>query len=111
MDKTSEADVFAALSHPARRAILMTLRGGPRAASDLCEGLTISRPAASEHLQVLRQARLVRMERRGRERYYYLDPRPLADVGTWLNAALAFWTRRLNDLDALAQREREAPPR
>ena len=40
----------------------------------------------SEHLQVLRKAKLVREEPRGRERFYHLDPRPLADVEKWLAA-------------------------
>jgi hypothetical protein len=47
----------------------------------------------------------VKCERRGRERRYFLDPRPLADVGAWLNSMLAHWARRMDDLNALAGRE------
>jgi hypothetical protein len=43
----------------------------------------------------------VKVERRGRERYHHLDPRPLTDVGAWLNVALAHWARRIEDLAAL----------
>ena len=100
-------DLFAALAHPARRHLLMALRGGPRTASQLTEGLDIGRPAVSEHLQLLRLAGLVRVHARGRQRLYHLDPRPLTEVGAWLNEVLAFWTRRLDDLGALAERERE----
>ncbi len=103
------ADVFAALAHPARRQLLMALRAGARTASDLARGLPIGRPAVSEHLQILRAAKLVSAERRGRERVYHLDPRPLADVGTWLNAMLVHWTRRMEDLEALAKREGRRP--
>jgi len=102
----ADADVFAALAHPARRKILMRLRTGARTASDLTADMPIGRPAVSEHLQVLRLAKLVKVERRGRERYYFLDPRPLTDVGAWLNAMLAQWARRMDDLNALAGRER-----
>ncbi len=108
--KEVEGDVFAALSHPVRRSLLMALRGGPRSASSLSQDQPIGRPAVSEHLRALRLAGLLRVERRGRERYYYLDPRPLTEVGAWLNVMLAFWTRRLDDLDALSQRERRSEP-
>jgi len=99
-------DAFAALANPARRQLLMALRAGPRSASELAAGMAIGRPAVSEHLAALRAAGLARVERRGRERYYHLDPRPLADVGAWLNAMLVNWTRRLNDINALSEAER-----
>jgi DNA-binding transcriptional ArsR family regulator len=55
----------------------------------------------SEHLQVLRKARLVREEPRGRERFYHLDPRPLSDVETWLDAFTKYWRQRLASLEAV----------
>ena len=100
------ADVFAAIAHPVRRDLLMDRRGGPRTASELAAGRAIGRSSVSEHLQALRLAGLDRVERRGRERRYYLDPRGLTEVGSWLNAMLTSWTRRVDDLDALARRER-----
>jgi DNA-binding transcriptional ArsR family regulator len=81
-----EVDVFSALANPVRREILVRLRTGPRAVTELARGFAIGRPAVSEHLQVLRKANLVREEPRGRERYYHLDPRPLADAETWIAA-------------------------
>src|SRR5262249_22068349 len=76
----SDVDVFSALANPIRREILVRLRRGPRGVSDLARGFAVGRPAVSEHLQVLRKAKLIREEPRGRERYYHLDPRPLAEV-------------------------------
>lgn len=102
------SDAFAALAHPMRRRLLMELRTGARSASELAADMPIGRPAVAEHLQVLRLAGLVRIERRGRERHYHFDPRPLTDVGSWLNVMLAFWARRLEDIDALSKRE--GPP-
>ena len=98
-------DTFAALASPIRRQLLMALRTGPRSASELASGMVIGRPAVSEHLQALRAAGLARVERRGRERYYYMDPRPLAEIGGWLNAMLVNWTRRLADIEALPKDE------
>ena len=76
----ADGDVFAALAHPVRRKILMRLRAGAHTASDLAADMPIGRPAVSEHLQALRLAKLVKVERRGRERYYFLDPRPLTEL-------------------------------
>src|SRR5271165_4637757 len=65
-----------------------SLRARPRDADRPC-GL-------SEHLALLRAVGLVCAQKRGRERVYHLDPRPLTEVGAWLNVMLAFWTHRLN---------------
>jgi DNA-binding transcriptional ArsR family regulator len=94
-------DVFDAVAHPLRRRLLMELRTGARSASELAVGMPINRPAVSEHLALLRRVGLVQAERHGRERYYHLDPRPLAEVGGWLNLMLAYWARRLEDLERL----------
>lgn len=99
------ADVFSALANPVRRAILMRLRDGPRAVSDLAHGFEIGRPAVSEHLQVLRKAKLVREEPRGRERYYHLDPRPLTGVEAWIGAFTSYWEQRLAALEKLLDEE------
>lgn len=96
-----DVDVFSALANPVRREILMQLRRGPRAVNDLARGFGVGRPAVSEHLQVLRKARLVREEPRGRERYYHLDPRPLSEVDSWLAAFTRYWSQRLTDLEHL----------
>jgi DNA-binding transcriptional ArsR family regulator len=102
-----EPDVFSALANPVRRQILATLRRGPRAVRDLAGDFDLGRPAVSEHLQVLRKARLVREEPRGRERYYHLDPRPLGEVEAWLDTFTRYWKQRLDDLgDVLAEEEK-----
>ena len=90
-----------------RREILLQLRKGPRAVTDLASGFELGRPAVSEHLQVLRKARLVREEPRGRERYYHLDPRPLREVDTWLEAFTRYWNQRLVDLEDLLKEEKK----
>jgi len=98
MDDRDGASTFAALGNPVRREILLRLRDRPRTAGELAAGFTIGRPAVSEHLQVLRSARLVWDEPRGRERYYHLDVRPLADVELWLRAFATYWEGRLDAL-------------
>ena len=96
-----DVDVFAALANPVRREILVQLREGPVAVTELAQNFDIGRPAVSEHLQVLRRARLVREEPRGRERYYHLDPRPLGDVEAWLGGFTKYWKKRMAALETV----------
>jgi DNA-binding transcriptional ArsR family regulator len=78
------ADVFEALSAPARRAILDELhdRDG-QTLFELCARLTmkhnlgLSRQAISQHLDVLESAGLVRTKKEGRYKFHYLDTAPL----------------------------------
>lgn len=99
-------DVFSALANPVRRELLLRLRRGPLAVTELAGGFEIGRPAVSEHLQVLRKAKLVREEPRGRERYYHLDPRPLAEVETWLHAFTRYWDQRMAALERVLDEEK-----
>lgn len=79
--------IFAALAHPSRRQILLTLkfRGGRMSAGEIAERFGCSWPTTSRHLKVLRDAGLVGVERRGRERDYVLETERLKGiVGDWL---------------------------
>lgn len=62
-----------ALSHPIRLAIALELREEPRCVHELTDALDVSQPLASQHLRVLRGARVVSAHRRGREVTYQLD--------------------------------------
>src|SRR4051812_45292071 len=78
-DPAAEAEaedrVFSALAHPSRRHILLTLlfRGGRMSAGNIAERFGCSWPTTTRHLNVLREAGLVAVERRGRERDYVLQ--------------------------------------
>jgi DNA-binding transcriptional ArsR family regulator len=56
-------------------------------------------------LQVLRNARLVRDERRGRERYYHLGPSRLVEVNEWLKPFERYWRDRMQALNAILDEE------
>jgi len=94
-------DIFRALADPTRCAIFEKLAGGSMNASALREGMTISQPAMSQHLSVLRKAKLVREERQGRFVNYEVDPDGLALVAGWLAKYRAYWPARINALEAL----------
>jgi DNA-binding transcriptional ArsR family regulator len=100
--------VFAALASPVRRRILELLLDGPRAASDIASEFQLNRPAVSEHVHVLRSANLVREEARGRQRYYHLNPAPLADVGDWLRPFERYLALRMRALKEALDKEDQA---
>jgi DNA-binding transcriptional ArsR family regulator len=89
---------FAAIADPTRRSILERLAAGEMAAGDIAEVFPISRPAVSKHLRILRNAALVREERRGRNRVYRLNAQPLRDVQHWLEQYRVFWEKNLTSL-------------
>jgi DNA-binding transcriptional ArsR family regulator len=101
----AHADVFRAIADPTRRALLDRLRGGAAPVNALAAEFSQTRPAISKHLRVLRVARLVREYRRGRERLYQLDPRPLQGVAGWIEGYRAFWQVNLDNLKRHLERK------
>jgi DNA-binding transcriptional ArsR family regulator len=101
----ADSDVFRAIADPTRRALLDRLRGGATPVKALAAEFAQSRPAISKHLRVLRNARLVREQRVGRERLYQIDPRPLQRVAGWIEGYRAFWVVSLNQLKSRLERE------
>ncbi|MEX2160606.1 MAG: metalloregulator ArsR/SmtB family transcription factor [Anaerolineales bacterium] len=101
------ASPFHAIADPTRRRILDLLRlAGPLRAGDLAASFpAISRPGVSKHLRVLRGARLLRQERRGRELWYQLDPQPLSQVEQWLIEYEKFWQERLEALKKVVEQK------
>jgi DNA-binding transcriptional ArsR family regulator len=87
-----------ALGDPTRRRIVELLSQGERAAGEIVERFDVSAPAISQHLKVLRAARLVRMRIEGQRRIYSLDPAGLDEIDAWLSEVRRFWNQRLDDL-------------
>lgn len=80
-------EVFKALADSTRRRLLDRLFEGPgQTLSDLCQGLAMSRQSVSRHLGILEAAGLVVTEWRGREKYHFLNPMPIAEVSDrWID--------------------------
>jgi len=83
--------------------MLDLLRKGSLPAGAIARSFPISRPAVSKHLRLLRQARLVQQWRRGRHRFYHLNPKPLKAVDRWLQQYRAFWNAKLVHLKAFVE--------
>ncbi len=85
---TVEADAFMAIADPNRRHILEELRRGPRNVNELASGLSVSRPADSQHLKILLDAGLVNAHAEGTRRIYAIVPGAFLKLNLWLDQ---FW--------------------
>jgi DNA-binding transcriptional ArsR family regulator len=94
-------DVFHALAHDARRAMLSRLSASELTVGQLAEPFSMSLESASKHIRVLERAGLVRREVQGRRHICRLSPAPLASAYSWLHFYERFWNARLDSLEAL----------
>ena len=91
------SDAWALIGDGSRRAIIERLSQSPCSVAELADGMSISRPAVSQHLKLLREARIVRDEPQGRQRVYSLDAARLQRYRRQLDQ---FWSAALDNLAA-----------
>ena len=98
---------FAALADPTRRMLIERIGQKPRRAGDLSRGLTISRPAVSKHLRVLRHAGLVSAAPQGRELVYRLAATAsgIDEVRSYVERMSRFWDHALQAFKTFAEQE------
>jgi DNA-binding transcriptional ArsR family regulator len=82
-----------AIGDSTRRAILAALLNGPRPVVELARDLPVSRPAVSQHLRVLKDARLVVDEAQGNRRMYALNPQAFGSLRDYFDQ---FWSQALD---------------
>ena len=100
-------DVFEALAAPTRRKIIEILASkGRLSASDISARFEASPPAISQHLKVLREAKLVRVERQGQLRIYQIDPIGMNEVEEWSQRMTRLWNKRFDALEKVLQAEK-----
>jgi DNA-binding transcriptional ArsR family regulator len=99
MGAPPQADVYAAIADPTRRALLLRLaEKGEKNVSELLEPFSISQPALSKHLRILREAGLVLSRKQGRLRLYAIEARKLRDVYDWVAQFERYWDKKLDAL-------------
>ena len=89
------------------------LKARPLSAGEIADGFTVSRPAISRHLRVLRRHGLVEElrpdgDRRGR--LYRLRPGALDPLAGWLDEVRRFWTGHLEQFRSFVEQETAARP-
>lgn len=90
---------FAALAHPARRAILARLGKGEATVGELAEPLDMSPPAVTKHLKVLERARLISRSKNAQWRPCRLEAAPLKTASGWIEEQRKVWEARLDRLE------------
>ncbi|WP_425395599.1 ArsR/SmtB family transcription factor [Aeoliella sp.] len=100
-------DVFSAIADETRRSMLLRLlREGETNVTDLKEPLSISQPAVSRHLRILREAELIRSRKVGRQVFYEVVPQRLQEVHDWVAHFEKHWDEKLDALgDYLDRRQ------
>lgn len=91
-----------ALAEPTRREILRLVRDHERTAGEIADQFTVTRPAISQHLRVLKDADLVNVRNEGTRRYYSARPEGLRELRGWLDE---FWATSLERLKIEVERE------
>jgi DNA-binding transcriptional ArsR family regulator len=90
---------FTALADPTRRQIVEMLADGERTAGAIAKQFEVSGPAISQHLKVLREARLVRVRADAQRRIYALNAAGIGELDAWLSNIRRFWRGRLDALE------------
>jgi DNA-binding transcriptional ArsR family regulator len=100
-------DTFAALADPTRRTILELLADqGQLSATDISNKFKMSPPAISQHLKVLRVAKLVDMEKKAQQRLYTINSQTMAEFEAWAKKMNKQWNERYDRLETLLKKEK-----
>ena len=91
---------FNALGDPTRRIIFKKLQHGPLPVVTIAKGLTVSRPAVSQHLKVLKEAKLISIRSRGTLNIYEIDHTGILSMRNYLDQ---FWDEALSNFKLIAE--------
>ena len=94
------AKAFNALGDPTRRQIFEKLRYKPLAVVEIAHGLTVSRPAVSQHLKVLKEAKLISITQQGNRNICQIDREGVMAMRIYLDV---FWDKALNAFKKAAE--------
>lgn len=96
---------FNALSDPTRQRIVEMLAARELSAGAIADEFDVSAPAISQHLKVLKDAKLVRVRAEAQRRIYALDPTGFEELDDWLARIRRFWRGKLDLLDRVLKEE------
>ncbi|MGC4102379.1 ArsR/SmtB family transcription factor [Ferruginibacter sp.] len=99
---TATAKTWDAMGDPNRRVIMEKLSRGGMGVAQIHNGMTISRPAVSQHLKVLREAKLVTMHKKGTQSLYQINAEGISSMHAYLDK---LWDTALSNFKRLAEAE------
>ena len=107
LQKAPGQELFDALADSTRRSIIGLLAShGEMAASEIYRNFEMSNPAVSQHLKILRDAELVRVQKNAQKHLYSLNPDKMRDLQDWVKGTADLWSERFEKLDRLLESEK-----
>ncbi len=102
--------IFHALSDPTRRRIIeMLAAAGQLPARSIAEAFAMSAPAISQHLKILRDAKLVYMKKKAQQRLYSINPTGISEMEQWIGTMRHLWNQHLDRLEIVLRIEAQQP--
>jgi DNA-binding transcriptional ArsR family regulator len=99
-------DTFAVLAEPRRRRVVEILaHRGKLSASQICDEFDVTPQAISQHLRVLREANVIRMEKSAQRRLYAFNPQSMNQIQGWAAEMARIWNSRLDRLEKALKEE------
>ena len=93
-------NAFAALADNTRREIVLLLaEKGEMSATEISNRFSITPPAVSQHLKVLREAKVIQMKKQAQKRLYSIEESGINEIGEWLTDLKKLWNKRFDALD------------
>lgn len=97
--------IFLALSHPTRRAMLLRLGNDVMSISELSEPFGMTKSAITKHVKVLENVGLLGRTIDGRTHYCRIEASPLKDASDWLMFYEKFWNKKFDALGHFLSKE------
>ncbi|OLY63243.1 ArsR/SmtB family transcription factor [Leptospira santarosai] len=93
-------NAFAALADDTRRKIVrLVAKNGELTSTEISRNFKMSPPAISQHLKVLKEAKLLYMKKEAQKRIYSLNNSGMNEMENWLLDIKNLWNKRLDNLD------------
>lgn len=107
-NSVDQQQLFSALADPTRRSIIeLIATNGQLSATEVYDNFTVSHPAISQHLKVLREAELVHVEKNAQKRIYSLNPHSMHQIEEWIRRTTKYWDQRFGELDKVLDAEKK----
>lgn len=98
-------EAITALSDPTRQRIVEMLAGRELPAGAIASKFDMSAPAISQHLKVLKDAKLVSVRADAQRRLYSLNKDGFEEMEEWLSRIRRFWTKNLDALEKILREQ------
>jgi DNA-binding transcriptional ArsR family regulator len=80
---------------------------GQLTASEIYAQFPVSPQAISQHLKVLREAKLVRVEKKAQQRIYHINPEEVLELGDWAKRLTQIWNERFDAIEKLLEEDNQ----